>query len=104
MGLFPLKVGRQATREHSTCRLFCQQRKLNLKAKPWESTGQTSALPVNELSECAEKTWRHQWGYDYLAKVIKGVKFKGQAVIDAGVDRVVKEVCLEIERRYQVKF
>jgi len=27
-----------------------------------------------------------------------------RAVIDAEVDRVVKEVCLEIEKRYQIKF
>ena len=27
-----------------------------------------------------------------------------RAVIDAAVDRVVKDVCLEIEKRYQVKF
>ena len=25
-------------------------------------------------------------------------------MIDAGVDRVLKEVCLEVEKRYQVKF
>jgi transposase-like protein len=29
-----------------------------------------------KLSECAEKTWRKQRGFDYLAKVITGVKFK----------------------------
>ena len=29
-----------------------------------------------KLSECAEKNWRRQRGYDYLAKVITGVKFK----------------------------
>ena len=28
-----------------------------------------------KLSECAEKTWRKQRGFDYLAKVITGVKF-----------------------------
>ena len=27
-----------------------------------------------------------------------------RAVIDAGVDRAVKDVCLEVEKRYQVKF
>lgn len=29
-----------------------------------------------KLSECAEKTWRKQRGFNYLAKVITGVKFK----------------------------
>lgn len=29
-----------------------------------------------KLSECAEKNWRRQRGFDYLAKVITGVKFK----------------------------
>lgn len=29
-----------------------------------------------KLSECAEKNWRRQRGYNYLAKVITGVKFK----------------------------
>lgn len=29
-----------------------------------------------KLSECAEKNWRRQRGYDYLAKVITGVKFR----------------------------
>jgi transposase-like protein len=29
-----------------------------------------------KLSECAEKNWRRLRGFDYLAKVITGVKFK----------------------------
>ena len=29
-----------------------------------------------KLSECAEKNWRRQRGFNYLAKVITGVKFK----------------------------
>ena len=29
-----------------------------------------------KLSECAEKNWRRLRGYDYLAKIITGVKFK----------------------------
>lgn len=31
---------------------------------------------IFKLSECAEKKWRRQRGFDYLAKVITGVKFK----------------------------
>ena len=29
-----------------------------------------------KLSQCAQKNWRRQRGFDYLAKVITGVKFK----------------------------
>jgi len=29
-----------------------------------------------KLSQCAEQRWRRLWGFDYLAKVIEGVKFK----------------------------
>ncbi len=29
-----------------------------------------------KLSQCAEKKWRRLRGFDYLAKVITGVKFK----------------------------
>ncbi len=29
-----------------------------------------------KLSECAEKNWPRLRGFDYLAKVITGVKFK----------------------------
>ena len=29
-----------------------------------------------KLSECAEKSWRKQRGFNYLGKVIRGVKFK----------------------------
>jgi len=29
-----------------------------------------------KLSQCAEKNWRKLRGFDYLAKVITGVKFK----------------------------
>ena len=29
-----------------------------------------------KLGLCAEKNWRRQRGFDYLAKVITGVKFK----------------------------
>jgi len=37
-----------------------------------------------KLSECAEKNWRRQRGYDYLAKVITGVKFKDGIEVTAG--------------------
>ena len=40
-----------------------------------------------KLGQCAEKNWRRLRGFDYLAKVITGVKFKdGIEVIQ--VDRV----------------
>ena len=29
-----------------------------------------------KLGMCAQKNWRRQRGFDYLAKVITGVKFK----------------------------
>ena len=29
-----------------------------------------------KLADCAQKNWRRQRGFDYLAKVITGVKFK----------------------------
>jgi putative transposase len=29
-----------------------------------------------KLSQCTEKNWRRLRGFDYLAKVITGVKFK----------------------------
>ncbi len=29
-----------------------------------------------KLAECAEKNWRRQRGFDFLAKVITGIKFK----------------------------
>ena len=29
-----------------------------------------------KLAQCAEKNWRRLSGFDYLAKVIMGVKFK----------------------------
>jgi putative transposase len=37
-----------------------------------------------KLSECAEKNWRRQRGYDYLAKVITGVKFKDGIEVTTG--------------------
>ncbi len=36
---------------------------------------------------CAEKKWRRLRGFDYLAKVITGTKFK-EGVEVAGVDQV----------------
>ena len=40
-----------------------------------------------KLGLCAEKTWRRLRGFDYLAKVITGIKFK-EGVEVAGVDQV----------------
>ena len=37
-----------------------------------------------KLSECAQKNWRRQRGYDHLAKVIEGVKFKDGIEVTAG--------------------
>jgi hypothetical protein len=35
-------------------------------------------MPVScKLGQCAEKKWRQLHGFDYLTKVIAGVKFKG---------------------------
>jgi len=31
---------------------------------------------IFKLSECAEKNWRKQRGFEHLAKVITGVEFK----------------------------
>ena len=31
---------------------------------------------IFKLGECAEKNWRRQRGFDYLAKVITGVTFR----------------------------
>ena len=31
---------------------------------------------IFKLSQCAEQNWRKLRGFDYLAKVITGVKFK----------------------------
>ena len=36
------------------------------------------------LSQCAQKNWRRQRGFDYLAKVITGVKFKDGIEVTAG--------------------
>jgi putative transposase len=35
-----------------------------------------------KLGQAAEKTWRRQRGFDYLAKVITGVPFKDGIEID----------------------
>ncbi len=40
-----------------------------------------------KLGRCAEKTSRRLRGFDYLAKVITGIKFK-EGVEVAGVDQV----------------
>ncbi len=37
---------------------------------------------IFKLGECAEKNWRKQRGFNYLAKVVQGIKFKdGEEVI-----------------------
>lgn len=33
-------------------------------------------MPMFQLGQCAEQNWRRLRGFDYLAKVITGVKFK----------------------------
>ena len=39
---------------------------------------------IFKLGECAEKNWRKQRGFNYLAKVVQGIKFKdGEEVIAA---------------------
>ncbi|GFZ82945.1 hypothetical protein GCM10011403_28080 [Pseudohongiella nitratireducens] len=39
---------------------------------------------IYKLGECAQKKWRKQRGFNYLAKVVQGVKFKdGEEVITA---------------------
>ncbi len=40
-----------------------------------------------KLGRCAEKKWRRLRGFDYLAKVITGIKFK-EGLEVAGVDQV----------------
>ena len=40
-----------------------------------------------KLGICAEKTWRRLRGFDYLAKVITGIKFKDDVEVTA-VDQV----------------
>ncbi|EGG99843.1 hypothetical protein imdm_593 [gamma proteobacterium IMCC2047] len=40
---------------------------------------------IFKLGECAQKNWRKQRGFNYLAKVIQGVRFKdGEEVINLG--------------------
>ena len=37
---------------------------------------------IFKLGECAEKNWRKQRGFHYLAKVVQGIKFRdGEEVI-----------------------
>lgn len=42
---------------------------------------------IFKLGECAEKNWRKQRGFNYLAKVVQGIKFRdGEEVTTADQD------------------
>lgn len=43
---------------------------------------------IFKLGECAEKNWRRLRGFDYLGKVIEGVKFKDGEEVKTGNQRV----------------
>jgi hypothetical protein len=74
---------RQAQGQITTSSLSTPSHTLNLKAKPWESTSQTSGLPINESDKNLAST---------VATVANQLKISQQAVISHVIADYVKKI------------